>query len=232
MATIEIVIPSFNEARSLEELLPAVKSFCQRNPAFSFLVVDNGSTDDSPGVLDRLTAESDQVRYLRLDENVGYGGGVAFGLTLCKAEYVGWMHADLQYELAVLSVFGAAIESNAPSMLKGLRCCRPLMDRIFTYGMGLFTSLVWVRRVTDVNGQPTLLKRSLLPDLSDSPSDFTFDLWILASAGVRPSEVYRVPLTVKPRAHGSSSWNDGFPARLRLAARTSAAAVRLRGVRR
>src|SRR5436305_5072626 len=79
--TLSIIVPAKDEAASLPELLgEAVRWFRPltrprpgrpRLGGFEVLVVDDGSTDDTPAVLDRLARECPELRPIRLARNVG-----------------------------------------------------------------------------------------------------------------------------------------------------------------
>ena len=60
------------------------------------VLVDNGSTDNSVGVLKDLGIPRNGVRCVRVETNIGYGHGILSGLKEAKGEFIGWTHADLQ----------------------------------------------------------------------------------------------------------------------------------------
>jgi glycosyltransferase involved in cell wall biosynthesis len=59
--------------------------------------VNNGSTDSTKEIF--KLDDTEGIVKMNLPENAGYGGGIKAGIKLAKGEYIGWMHADLQYSL-------------------------------------------------------------------------------------------------------------------------------------
>ena len=71
-----IVVPCYNEAARLD--LAAFERFSGARPTVSLLFVDDGSTDDTPLVLERFRAQHpERVSVWRVGANVGQGGGRA-----------------------------------------------------------------------------------------------------------------------------------------------------------
>jgi len=85
---ISCVVPVFNGARYLEECLESVLS--QTHPPFEVIVVDDGSTDDTPSVA--RTFEP-RIRYFRQD-NAGPAAARKRGVELCRGDLVAFQDAD------------------------------------------------------------------------------------------------------------------------------------------
>ena len=91
-----LVVPCFNEARRLD-----VQAFVDlaATGEVRLLFVDDGSTDETPAVLDALCAAShDRAQSLKLPENCGKAEAVRQGMLLAiaqGAEEVGFLDADL-----------------------------------------------------------------------------------------------------------------------------------------
>ena len=93
-----LVIPCFNEEKSLEVLLPQLVIVIERvKNDVEFILVNNGSTDRTIEILSKLSSKN--ITIVSLDKNVGYGGGIKAGLLKCKGDFIGWIHADLQYSI-------------------------------------------------------------------------------------------------------------------------------------
>ena len=71
-----IVIPCYNEARSLPEL---IQQLGKLNKIFNFILVDNGSTDNTQKTLN-LSQLPENIALLKKEKNTGYGAGIKFGL--------------------------------------------------------------------------------------------------------------------------------------------------------
>ncbi|HSM60986.1 MAG TPA: glycosyltransferase family 2 protein [Longimicrobiales bacterium] len=86
-ARVSVVIPCYRQAHFLAEALASVR--CQTHPAHETVVVDDGSPDDVPGVVDRVP----DVRCLRQD-NRGLSAARNAGLAATSGELVVFLDAD------------------------------------------------------------------------------------------------------------------------------------------
>ena len=94
MTGVSVIIPSFNRAAQLEATL--LKSFaCTEGCEVEFIVVDDGSTDDTPQRLARLAAEHPELRYLSV-ENGGQGRARNLGTSLANYEIVLFQGDDIR----------------------------------------------------------------------------------------------------------------------------------------
>jgi polyisoprenyl-phosphate glycosyltransferase len=228
---LSLVIPCYNEARSLPQLVARCAEVVAAEPACEIVLVDNGSTDDSPDVLARELAGKSGIRRVRVPVNRGYGHGILEGLRTCDSEILGWTHADLQTD-PMDAVRGLALFRNErdPSRLfvKGARHGRPIADVAFTFGMSLFETLWIGHAMRDINAQPTLFPRALMESWRDPPEDFALDLFAYAEAKSSGMKVRRFPVLFAPRQHGVSHWNIDWKAKARFIRRTLSFSVRLR----
>ena len=69
--------------------------------AIDFLILNNGSTDHTNQVLDKIHKPSN-VYFLSKSINEGYGAGIKFGIQNTNTPFIGWMHGDLQQDIALL----------------------------------------------------------------------------------------------------------------------------------
>jgi glycosyltransferase involved in cell wall biosynthesis len=65
---ITIVIPCYNERQNLPKLFNKINKFQKKNKNFSFIIVENGSTDKSYDLLKRLTKKNNKNRYFKNQE--------------------------------------------------------------------------------------------------------------------------------------------------------------------
>lgn len=224
MKTVGIVIPCYNESNSINELVQRCKS--ASNHRVKFLLVNNGSTDDTINVLNRLSFPSN-VDVLHIRENRGYGFGILEGLKILNTDFVGWTHADLQTDPSDVLYFLPCIDNGA-NFMKGSRVGRPLLDRFFTAGMSTIVSLMFMSNIRDVNAQPTILSRELMNDWINPPKDFSLDLYAYLLAVKAKCNIERKRVVFGPRKWGNSHWNTSLIARIRFIKRTLKLALKLR----
>lgn len=95
--SLSIVVPVYNERQSLEELHRLVADVCQQQKLTAeLLLIDDGSTDNSWGVIEQLSQQYDWVRGVRLRRNFGKASALAAGFERCTGDFIVTMDADLQ----------------------------------------------------------------------------------------------------------------------------------------
>jgi glycosyltransferase involved in cell wall biosynthesis len=229
--SLTIVIPCFNESLNLEILIKQLEVEVGRKN-FKIILVDNGSTDDSAFTISQcFSVMSPTIRKnfhsIHLKDNLNYGGGIKSGLRVCKSEFVGWFHADLQFEAAEISKLADHLDQSVV-LVKGLRKSRPLIERIFTGSMSIFTSALYQRFCRDVNGQPTIFRRDFLINIEEAPDDFSFDAYFYLQAKISRVSIKRVSVHMMPRLNGTSSWNSGLNSQLKFSTRTLQTLIKMR----
>jgi len=225
-----MVIPCYNEAAGLPALLAGFARALSGLDA-ELVLVDNGSTDGTAAVLEAALPDFPFARSVRVPVNRGYGHGILKGLEAARGAWVGWTHADLQFDpaSAAQAIRAAAASGGEKIFIKGRRLNRGLAERLFTAGLALAAGLYLRLPLSDINGQPNLIRRELLENFKSPPEDFCFDMYVYALALSRGYRALRFPVAVRPRAAGRSSWNSGLRSRLKLAARYLEALPRVKG---
>jgi polyisoprenyl-phosphate glycosyltransferase len=225
--SIDFVVPCFNEEEGIAKL---ANELCKINEFENvrFFIVDNGSIDGTQAEITRNFRESAKLKIIRVSKNLGYGHGLKTGIAATDSDWVGWFHADLQVNIESIKEMIAEFNSE-PSSIKGIRRNRSLTDELFTKGMSLFCSAIFGTKLTDINGQPTIYKRSVLGDLSDAPTDFSFDLYCLLKSKMAKERIRRIAVDMYPRQSGQSSWNNGLKDRISMSIRTFRYCLKLWG---
>ena len=225
-----LVIPCYNEAAGLPELVRRCADVTDACNA-EVILVDNGSTDETPALMPDLLADRDRLRSVRVDVNRGYGHGILAGLQAADADILAWTHADLQTDpVDAVEGFGLFQQTPDPDRLfvKGRRYGRPLADVAFTVGMSVFESLLLQRGFWDINAQPTMMPRRFFETWAEPPEDFALDLYAYYTAKRAGLAVQRFPVRFGERAHGVSHWNVDWRAKAKFIRRTVDYSLELR----
>jgi len=94
---ISVVVPLFNEEESLPELVDWIDRVMNANHfSYEILLVDDGSSDGSWGVIEALSAKFNTVRGIKFRRNYGKSGALYVGFEATKGDVVITMDADLQ----------------------------------------------------------------------------------------------------------------------------------------
>ena len=217
-----IVIPCFNEEGTIKLILDRTKDhFIDNN--IELILVNNGSTDQSKEILSELITDYPHAKYINLEKNLGYGGGILKGLRYCRGEIIGWTHADLQTDpLDCIVAFKEyeKISKRQNTFIKGNRKNRPIKDQFFTFGMSVFETFLLGKLIYDVNAQPTIFPKKFFDSWINPPNDFSLDLYSYYLAKKNNYKIKRINVYFHKRISGQSKWNINFISRIRFILRT------------
>ena len=94
---ISVVVPLFNEAESLPELVAWIDRVAHENSlTYEVIMVNDGSTDDSWEVVRELSAQYPAVKGISFMRNYGKSAALYCGFDMARGEVVFTMDADLQ----------------------------------------------------------------------------------------------------------------------------------------
>ena len=97
MIDISVVIPLLNEAESIPELFAWIRRVMNEHGySYEVIFVDDGSTDGSRSVIERLRAEHPEVKGIKFRRNYGKSAGLQCGFARTQGQVVITMDADLQ----------------------------------------------------------------------------------------------------------------------------------------
>ncbi len=222
-----LVIPCYNEGKNIPLLLKKCSVFSHHDA--EVILVDNGSSDDTDQVLKDNIPNYSACRSIKLDKNVGYGGGILAGLKVAKGELIGWTHADLQTDPAdALKALEFFKDSTDGVFVKGKRYGRPVSDTFFTICMSFFESILLKKNMWDINAQPTIFSKNFFDEWSNPPKDFSLDLYAYYLAKNKNFDLYRFPVLFSDRAFGTSSWNIGLKSKIIFIKRTISYSFKLK----
>ena len=128
---ISVVIPLFNEADSLPELMEWIdKVMLANNFSYEVIMVDDGSDDESWAVIDRLRANYSALKGIRFQRNYGKSAALNEGFKAAQGEIVVTMDADLQDSPDEIPEFYEMITNQGYHLVSGWKKKR--YDNTFT----------------------------------------------------------------------------------------------------
>ncbi|QBQ41605.1 glycosyltransferase [Sphingobacterium psychroaquaticum] len=94
---ISVVIPLYNEEESLPELTDWIRRVMnQHNFSYEIVLVDDGSTDTSWSVIEKLKTQHEQISAVKFRRNYGKSAALNVGFNIAEGDVVITMDADLQ----------------------------------------------------------------------------------------------------------------------------------------
>ncbi len=206
MSSLSIILPVFNEVKSLEYVLNNWSEFLKsENIQHEFVICEDGSTDGTKDLVKKLMATlpiSDQSTNHRR----GYGGGVIAGIKAAKYEYILCIDSDGQcMPDSFLDIYNKRTDAD---IVIGIRSPRrdPFIRKIYS---GLFHSLHWIlfrSGVSDPSCPYILAKKEiyikLLPKLSYMREGFWWGF--VGSAVLYKMKFLQAKIVHYPRYDGST----------------------------
>ena len=220
-----IVLPCYNEAGTLPSLFARFSAVIGSRTDLEVVFVNNGSKDNSAAVFAHELAQPNRTwaRLTHIPINLGYGYGILAGLHEARGEYIGWTHADSQYDPAIV-LAGFQQLSSAPepnrSFLQGRRQSRNWFDSFFTAGMSVIASVALGTQVRDINAQPKIFPREFLRLMRHPPDDFSLDLYALFLARQYNYSILELPVVFGLRVHGEAKGGGSLKLKWKLTKRT------------
>ena len=212
---VSIVVPAYNEARTIEGVLRRVAELPLNT---ELVVVDDGSEDETPQILARLGEEMPTLRTER-QENRGKGSAVRHGIAMSQGEYVVVQDADLEYDPAdIPTLLGPLLDGRADAVYgTRLRGGQPQRAHLFWHYVGnrvlsLMTNLLFNTTISDMEVGYKAFRGDLVRDIELVSDDFRFEPEITAKILRRHARLYEVPIAYYGRTYAEGkkiTWRDG-----------------------
>ena len=172
---------------------------------WELVLVDDGSRDATPRLVDQLAAARPDVHVVRHAANRGYGAAVRSGLAAARYEWVYLTDGDGQFEPAALRALADAL-GDADAVV-GRRAARADAWHRRAYGAlwnGLVRHALGVP-VRDVNCAAKLVRRRLLADLDARTEGGAISAELLVHLVRRGARIVEVAVPHHPRRTGRAS---------------------------
>jgi len=122
-----VLIPCFNEARILPETVRQLQAYLKscsvqlkgKSLTWEILFIDDGSADDSRAVLEALSTEHQDVRYISYPRNGGQGHALRTGFANAQGDWIFCVDADLDYGPEHIEKFFSVADKTAADIVVG-----------------------------------------------------------------------------------------------------------------
>ena len=212
--TLSIIVPAKNEAESLAQLaseiiaafrpIVAAQDASNRLASFEIVIVDDGSTDETPTVLRRLTATYSELRSVRLAANIGQSGATAAGFRAARGEWVAVLDADLQNDPADLAKLWDALPGHDAALGWRPQARDVWSKRIISRWANRIRNAVLGQSIKDTGCSVRIFPREVALRLPLFNGMHRFLGPLLLREGC---QIVQVPVNHRPRPHGQSHYN-------------------------
>jgi len=160
--SLSVFFPAYNEEENIESVVTkAIEVLRGLNFNYEIIIVNDGSTDKTGEIADRLAAEIPKVKIVHHRPNRGYGGALRSGFEEAKYEWVAFTDADGQFDFAEIKKFLPLTER--ADLILGYRIKRAdsWARKIYTFGWGLLPRVLWGLKVKDYSCGFKLIKKEV-----------------------------------------------------------------------
>lgn len=110
--SLTVIVPAYNEEASLEKIVrDTLRVVEQDTDEFEIVIVDDGSTDETREVAQRICEEHDTVRLAGHDHNQGSGMAIRTGIAQARCDMIIYVPADDQFNILEIGAFLDAAET-------------------------------------------------------------------------------------------------------------------------
>jgi dolichol-phosphate mannosyltransferase len=203
---VSIIIPIKNEGENLAPLANELEMVMSRQPwSWECVWIDDGSTDGSLGILQRLTATARHHRYFSFEHNAGQSAALFVGFKQARGVIFATIDGDGQNDPADIPPLVNLVRSGAADMANGYRHKRKdtLVRKLASRIANGFRNWVTGNSVRDVGCSTRALRRECVASLPQFAGMHRFLPTLVVLQGFRLAEA---PVNHRPRLKGQSKY--------------------------
>jgi glycosyltransferase involved in cell wall biosynthesis len=217
---LSIVIPVFNEERTVAQLVEKVRALdVGHGLDKELIIVNDGSSDGTREALRRFEGV-DGIRVHHSPVNLGKGASLRIGFSFASGDIVTVQDADLELDPSEFKHLVEPILDGSADVVYGSRFLGGGRKGRFTFylanrGLALLTSTLYRARLTDIETCYKVFRADVLRSLKLRASRFEIEPELTAQVLKRGYRIVELPIGYSPRSSAEGkkiSWKDGFAA--------------------
>jgi glycosyltransferase involved in cell wall biosynthesis len=212
---LSIIVPVYNEEARVGAAAQALID-CYFPFETELLVVDDGSTDGTPAILEQVQWR-ENTRLIRHERNRGKGAAVRTGLAQARGTFTAIFDADLEYDPADLETLMVPLRRGDANAAFGVRAFDGHSSHSFLFVLGnklvtLAANALFNVYIRDLMTCHKVIRTELFRELSLRANGFTIEPEIAARLVQRGERIFELPVTYTARSSADGkklTWRDG-----------------------
>lgn len=204
--SISYFCPAYNEQENLEKAInSALPVLAGLGLPFEVIIVDNGSTDKTPQIADRLALTYPQVRVIHHASNREYGGALKSGFMNAANEIVVYTDSDNQYDFNDFKKMLPYLDNY--DVVTGVREYRhdSIYRKIQSAIFGLLLRILFCLKAKDINCSFKIYRKEVLDNIAICSNSAFIDAEMYIRAKKKGYKICEVPVTHLPRLAGRAT---------------------------
>jgi dolichol-phosphate mannosyltransferase len=220
--TLSIVVPAYNEERSLAHCIERVLQIERDDLGLEILIVDDASRDATPQLADQIAAKHPQVNVVHHERNRGKGAALHTGFRHVTGDFVAVQDADLEYDPEDLIRLLVPLREGKADVVLGSRFLNGGERRVlyFWHSVGnrvltLLSNMCTDLNLSDMETCYKVFRRDVLQRVELFEQRFGFEPEIVASISKLRLRVYEMGISYAGRTYEEGKKigaRDGFRA--------------------
>lgn len=215
---LSIVMPVFNEVRTIEEIIARVQSAPFEK---EIIIIDDCSTDGTIDLLRKIANQSKDIKIFYHDRNRGKGAALRTGFAEAQGAVVIIQDADLEYDPREYGKILEPILDGRADVVYGSRFLGgPHRVLFFWHYVGnqfltLLSNMMSNLNLTDMETCYKAFRKEVLKDLTLKSDRFGFEPEFTLKVAKRKFRIYEVPISYSGRTYEEGkkiNWKDGVAA--------------------
>jgi glycosyltransferase involved in cell wall biosynthesis len=216
--TLSIIVPVFNEEKTVLPLLKKVLSVKLMGLQKEILVVNDGSTDRTAELLKRL--KGSRFKIFQHEVNRGKGAAIRTAIPHTTGDFVVIQDADLEYDPADYESLLVPLLEGKTDVVYGSRFMGPHRAFLFLHYVGnqflsFVTNILYNTTLTDMETCYKVFRGDILRGLKLRSNRFEFEPEVTAKILKRNYKLYEMPISYHGRGFEEGkkiTWRDGITA--------------------
>jgi glycosyltransferase involved in cell wall biosynthesis len=207
-ASLSVFFPAYNDSGTIASMvIRAVQAASELTPDYEVIVVNDGSDDATPAIVDELARTYPHVRIVHHPTNRGYGGALQTGFRTATKELIFYTDGDAQYDPAELAALWAKMAPGV-DLVNGYKISRSdpmhrvVIGRLYHH----VVSFIFGLTVRDVDCDFRLIRRAIFERIDLSKTSGVICLEMMKKIEDAGFRIVEVPVHHYHRAFGKSQF--------------------------